>query len=366
MPPPSPATHSNIPSFEHLYNCLRMLDSFILGQWQTSDENRTEKYDLVRSRESGLANELVSLCIASELLAQPSYDSHMHDIGKILIYLRFTQINGYRNAATKCTEITLRVLLTLTQDDADWCRALLEDDLLMPFIMRTIMKSHDQRSSALSRKHVTDEEDDNDAQVLDRLCLALGLLTNMVQALESAKDKIRKTRKIHITTQSDYCLHNYIGIDPTCSGKRNCLQACRCLRHVTALDCLARVYTQQSSGRADGDPGENFLRGHTAVLLGLLMRDSKPNQKIILSALPESSNRRKLSSLANQAREFVTFYAELATRLSAAAITKKQEDKDSNSDPHSDDNNMDRVVRDGNSEVAKEVVQFLVNLSAQQ
>lgn len=103
----------------------------------------------------------------------------------------------HSSPAAKCTEITFRVLLSLTQDSTSWCRALLKDDLTMPFIMRTIINSHSQRCSALSNKRITEVllEDDNDAQVMDRLCLALGLLTNLVQVSESAKDLTRKTRE---------------------------------------------------------------------------------------------------------------------------------------------------------------------------
>jgi hypothetical protein len=37
-------------------------------------------------------------------------------------------------------------------------------------------------------------EDDEDAHALDRLCLAFGLLTNLVQASSKAKSLIRETR----------------------------------------------------------------------------------------------------------------------------------------------------------------------------
>ena len=96
-------------------------------------------------------------------------------------------------------EMAFRVLLSLTQDDASWCQAFLEDELTLPFIMRIIMKSHAQRCSALSNRRVAEVapqvEDDNDAQILDRLCLALGLLTNLVQISDMAKDLTRNIRK---------------------------------------------------------------------------------------------------------------------------------------------------------------------------
>jgi len=115
------------------------------------------------------------------------------------------------------------------------------------------------------------------------------------------------------------------------------------------------------------DPGANFLCGHIAVLLGLLMRDNKANQTVLLTALPGSSTRRKLASLAEQAREFVTFYAELAIRLSIAVAAKDKDDKeDGILMPHSNDTKVDRMVGDGNGNVAREVISFLESLSAQQ
>jgi len=98
------------------------------------------------------------------------------------------------------------------------------------------------------------------------------------------------------------------------------------------------------------------------------MRGSKANQKLLLAtALPGSSNRSKLAALAEQAREFVTFYAQLAVRLAVAAQGKADDDADDNEIPHSDDHNVDRMVKDGNNgQVAQEVIFFLEKLSARQ
>lgn len=96
------------------------------------------------------------------------------------------------------------------------------------------------------------------------------------------------------------------------------------------------------------------------------MRDSNANQKVLLAALAGTSNRSKLKSLAEQAREFVNFYAALAVRLSEAAAAKDKEDLDENDDnPLCDDHNVDRVVGDGNGLVAREIVAFLENLSSE-
>jgi hypothetical protein len=158
-----------------------------------------------------------------------------------------------------------------------------------------------------------------------------------------------------------------LGLDAKCAGKRACIRGCQCPQRVSALNCLAQVYIQQSKDSSTLDPGANFLRGHIAVLLGLLMRDNKANQKVLLATLPGSTNRSKLASLAEQAREFVTFYAELAVRLSAAAAAKdKDDEEDDGSVARSNEHNVERMVSDGNGDVAREVISFLEKLSAQQ
>jgi hypothetical protein len=158
-----------------------------------------------------------------------------------------------------------------------------------------------------------------------------------------------------------------LGLDAKCAGKHACIQGCQCPQRVSALNCLTQIYIQQSKDSGTLDPGANFLRGHIAVLLGLLMCDNKANQKVLLATLPGSTNRSKLASLAEQAREFVTFYAELAIRLSAAAAAKHKDDKeDDGSVARSNEHNVERMVSDRNGDVAREVISFLEKVSAQQ
>lgn len=72
-----------MPSFEHIKNCLSLVDSFLLGQWQTdvSLNGRLEPRDaLYPSRNDGLAEELIFACVAAEILAQDSQD--MSNLGE--------------------------------------------------------------------------------------------------------------------------------------------------------------------------------------------------------------------------------------------------------------------------------------------
>jgi hypothetical protein len=109
------------------------------------------------------------------------------------------------------------------------------------------------------------------------------------------------------------------------------------------------------------DPGANYLRGHLAILFGLLMRDDPINQTVLLSAFAGSDNRVILDSLVDQAREFVTFYADLTSRMAVAVAAVEEEE---NSEPLSDpQHSVERMVRDGKGEsVARDIVSFLESL----
>lgn len=90
------------------------------------------------------------------------------------------------SAVRKCHESTLRVFVNLSHDSETWSGALLDNELTVPMIVRFIVSSH-------RRMNETGSYEDK-IHASDRLCLALGLLTNLVQADERAKDLIRETR----------------------------------------------------------------------------------------------------------------------------------------------------------------------------
>ena len=66
--------------------------------------------------------------------------------------------------------------------------------MLLPTILRVIAFSHRERlailSPAGSRPRETEESEERAAGLLDRLCLALGLLTNLVQAVDDVKHRV--------------------------------------------------------------------------------------------------------------------------------------------------------------------------------
>lgn len=258
----------------------------------------------------------------------------------------------------KCLECMLRILVNLTHANELWGRKVVQCEYAMNFLLRII---HNASQNMVQRRGdmVKTEEEEEDLDVrndksveraetcaLDTLCLALGLLTNLVQAVKEVKEAVRETRMCFSPTSN--CVIAFvhvllIGLNPSCAlKKRACARRCTCSPTSNGLDILVNTYTIQgvkiesseSSLSADATAealreaaGASFLHGHLAVLFGLLMSESPENQSAILKSLPVSptsatapssrvqknnnktSNKVKLSRLAEQARDFVAFYA---------------------------------------------------------
>lgn len=104
----------------------------------------------------------------------------------------------------------LRVLINLTHRDEDWALKVIHNDFAVPFIVRLLA------TSGLKTSRIDDDEDvkpkpEQDDEIVivepstttkkrpiatrtsDRLCLALGLLTNLVQSAPEFKDTLGQT-----------------------------------------------------------------------------------------------------------------------------------------------------------------------------
>jgi hypothetical protein len=86
------------------------------------------------------------------------------------------------------------------------------------------------------------------------------------------------------------------------------------------------------------------------------MQQSNPHREALLDVLPGESNYVKLNSLVNQAREFVTFYAELTTQLVKFDTGEGASQRSSRRTDHG----IGRIGRGGN--VVRDVVSFLEQL----
>ena len=155
----------------------------------------------------------------------------------------------------------------------------------------------------------------------------------------------------------------FSAFDYHCPGKRNCIFECKCPSRTSALKSLATVYNEQC--KSDSEV-EIVVRGHIAVLFGLLMRHSVENQRLLLDSLPGVSNKKKLHALAENAREFTLFYVEFAKKISA--VTEEDEGDDEGGDGGGESGGdlvggMGNLMRDSQGEtVARDITAFLENL----
>lgn len=195
IPPEGPSSYIDTPSLLHLDNCLRLLDSCLLGSWSiTEGEVAAQAQKLHTIRNEGFAKSVIALCVSCNIIFQDNNLEERRVIGESRQKMQNRSANV--QSAARCVESSLRVLINLTHEDIPWCRALLEDDLSMPTIMNLIIVAQRQRR-ILEKRADADEADSNDvdsaAHCLDRLCLALGLLTNLVQATPEGRHIIGNT-----------------------------------------------------------------------------------------------------------------------------------------------------------------------------
>lgn len=133
-----------------------------------------------------------------------------------------------------------------------------------------------------------------------------------------------------------------------------------------------------------------MLRGHVAILLGLLVQNDNKNQDLVLQALPSpppnsnrstnargarSADQAKLTGLIENAKEFAAFYVEFAKKISSTVVDERDDehsamDVDEGNDDVSE--NLDKVVRGVNvrgmlkdrqgESVARDVIRYLEGL----
>ena len=126
------------------------------------------------------------------------------------------------------------------------------------------------------------------------------------------------------------------------------------------------MYAQHLASASELDV---VVRGHMAILLGLLMDRAPGNQRILLDALPGSSDREKLGVLIQHAQDFTMFYVTLTRKMAQAQSYVHDEDSDAEeveAEAGSGDTLATRVLRDSKGEaVARSVIAFLGRLRDQ-
>ncbi|KDQ10345.1 hypothetical protein BOTBODRAFT_58087 [Botryobasidium botryosum FD-172 SS1] len=347
---PSPPTYDT-PDLKHADACLRLLDGIILlsAAASSSDDgvdgdDEEDVQDGLQEHGEELVRGLFSLCaVAQVLLFQEGKDAKAAGM------------------SFACLVSGLRILVSLADSSPQWCSTMLAEPLCLPNILRLIVifrpdKKFDCSSESNSKSRskyraklgtrVGSESPkkaeskigeggegeagvgesgvdvDMEANKMDILCLALALLTHLVQSTSHGSGKLRDSVAF-----------------PSCKMRRGCARTCHCSQSIGALDFLVGLYVDLAQARANNDTidGEvHFIRGHVSVLLGLLSQRDASTRSAILNTLPGSSPRTKLDALIAAIREFTTFYGELAKRMAEAVAH-----------PHSDDMDMDDIDKGG-------------------
>lgn len=92
------------------------------------------------------------------------------------------------------------------------------------------------------------------------------------------------------------------------------MRACQCTERCTVLRCLTTLYMEHSASE-DDLPHRAFLRGYTAVLLGILIKDGNASRNVVLSALSGETPSAKLRTLVYHCRAFLDLYTQTAASL---------------------------------------------------
>ncbi len=89
FPPPSPTSYMDTPSLLHLDNCLRLLDSCLLGSWSiTSEEMPAQTSQLDELREHDFAEAIIALCVTCGIILLDSDLEDHRPVGTSWIPLR--------------------------------------------------------------------------------------------------------------------------------------------------------------------------------------------------------------------------------------------------------------------------------------
>ncbi|KAL4073495.1 hypothetical protein J3A83DRAFT_4091097, partial [Scleroderma citrinum] len=272
-------------SLEHAESCLNLLDSFLLGKWSTTDLEEDRSEVLREACANGLASKILSLCVFSQ------------------VQLRKCDVEEQRVLGWKCLCGTLRVLTLLSHGDLSWCEVTLAEEYALPLVALVAVRC---QSNWL---------DDNipkppaGCDNFDLFCLSLGLLMNWA----TMSDKM-----------PGLCMERLI--NPDCPGNGQCMRACQCAERSTVLHCLTTLYVEHGANE-DDLPQRAFLRGYTAVLLGILIKDNTASRNVVLAALAGETLSAKLRTLVLHCRTFLDLYTQTATFLTAESSSPPQEIK---------------------------------------
>lgn len=170
-------------------------------------------------------------------------------------------LTSYFDAAARCSELAFRVLINLTNGNKAWCKLLSRNTSLVPQLVRSVMgflqASSDPKRDKLHQK-------DDQTAPFDRLCLALGVLTNVNNEEKMLTRQLRKSSRSYFLMYLLFKLiATLVGYKSTCR-KSACLNGCNCTDANNGLSCLCTVYSSLSDIE-DGYTVRSFFYSHARL-----------------------------------------------------------------------------------------------------
>lgn len=218
--------------------CLQIFESCSTSTPQT--------YDILSIKLTPLTSTLVSLILASHILA--------HDTNPT------TTTNS---EAMNVLLSSLRMLIDLTTNHEEWSRELMRGDNIeiVGSLVKIMVAARRRKGSVIEETTVVLSSDDiselggevdgkeKEASIMlryDLLCLALGVLTNLVETVDTTKDILRETCKLHETClllfEDCTDIFGLTVIDLECKESRKCARKCQCLNRKTSIYRLTDLY----------------------------------------------------------------------------------------------------------------------------
>ncbi|KLO12956.1 hypothetical protein SCHPADRAFT_940828 [Schizopora paradoxa] len=301
---------------EHASNCLHILDSYLVD---LQYGNISDDFDWnPESPDLALSERLVTLITFVNALEMSNSNPPVS-----------------HTVAVRCAELAFRILINLTNGNKAWCKLVSRNPSLVPQLVRSIMGFLQASSDA---KHGKIHQKDDQAAPFDRLCLALGVLTNVIHEEKTLTRQLRKTK-----------------YKPTCK-KSACLNGCNCAEANNGLSCLCTVFSSLSDIEDGYTVSEiQYVKGHMALLLGLLC-NSASDCLDILSYLRGSTNQSKLAHLVETIEDFSTAYKSFSQHVAGDSIERGSADSGQEATPES----KPEIVT--NSPIAAQVSQMTANV----
>ncbi|PVG02257.1 hypothetical protein CPB86DRAFT_780672, partial [Serendipita vermifera] len=279
--------------FRHIYNCMRLLDGTNIQKHLTTARDADE---LLKNLVANLAH-YIGLW--------PGKLPSLYDLDESM-------------------ELALRLLITITSDDVEMSESLSSEpniihNLLRLFVRWYKKKFHSTDGNPKSKKGKKKRESDIEADpeieevpnLLERVSMSLGLVTQLAKQVDSAKQHILDT-----------------WFSASCPGLAECAEICQCKGSVPALQSVTEIFYQSTnslSGEAEAQA--HFLHGHLGILLAVLCtHDSSSRSQVLPYLRPrKGSAKDKIRSLVEVVREFSSLLSTVVNKANERSSPEDEE-----------------------------------------